>query len=119
MEFRKELETLINAYSMENGSDTPDFILADYLIDCLKAFDEATRRRTMWYAPKDAKESKEITNAAGESERQIEKLKAENERLKGWLEDERRFKNEYQRQLYELLPKTSGVAMEPGRILAL
>lgn len=27
--FRKELQTLINKNSLENGSDTPDFILAD------------------------------------------------------------------------------------------
>jgi hypothetical protein len=28
-EFRKELETTINCHSRENGSDTPDFILAE------------------------------------------------------------------------------------------
>ena len=32
--FRKELACLINRYSRENGSDTPDFILADYLDGC-------------------------------------------------------------------------------------
>ncbi|HSW65257.1 MAG TPA: hypothetical protein VLH56_18395 [Dissulfurispiraceae bacterium] len=30
--FRAELETLINRYSKENGSNTPDFILADYMV---------------------------------------------------------------------------------------
>lgn len=44
-EFRKELETLINRHSLENGSDTPDFILAQYLTDCLEAFDRASRAR--------------------------------------------------------------------------
>lgn len=48
--FRWELEGLINAHSQENGSDTPDFILAQYLIECLNAFDKATRRRTKWYS---------------------------------------------------------------------
>lgn len=48
--FREELEHLINKNSMENGSDTPDFILAEYLNDCLKAFDKAVARRTEWYA---------------------------------------------------------------------
>lgn len=43
--FRKALEELINEYSKENGSNTPDFILADYLIDCLDAFDNAVNRR--------------------------------------------------------------------------
>lgn len=47
--FRKELEAVINRYSMENGSDTPDFILAEYFIDCLGAFDKATNRRERWY----------------------------------------------------------------------
>lgn len=45
VEFRDELETLINKWSKENGSDTPDFILADYLQSCLNAFDEAVRAR--------------------------------------------------------------------------
>jgi hypothetical protein len=50
-EFLSELERLINCYSMENGSDTPDFILAQYLTACLKAFDETVVARTKWYAP--------------------------------------------------------------------
>lgn len=48
-EFRSELEALLNRNSMENGSDTPDFILATYLADCLEAFDKATKRREAWY----------------------------------------------------------------------
>ena len=47
--FRKDLESLINRYSIENGSDTPDFILADYLNDCLQAFDKAVVLRHEWY----------------------------------------------------------------------
>lgn len=47
--FRKELEKLINHYSMEAGSDTPDFILADYIYDCLKNFDKAVQSREKWY----------------------------------------------------------------------
>jgi len=27
----------------------PDFILADYLADCLDAYDKAVTRRTEWY----------------------------------------------------------------------
>ena len=48
--FREELEDLINRHSKENGSDTPDFILARYLLGCLTAFDRATIVRTGWYA---------------------------------------------------------------------
>jgi hypothetical protein len=47
--FRDELQALINRYSKENGSDTPDFILASYLEQCLKAFDQATKDRDAWY----------------------------------------------------------------------
>ncbi len=43
--FRKKLAALINEYSLEGGSDTPDFILAGYLMACLSAFDAATIRR--------------------------------------------------------------------------
>lgn len=48
-DFRKELEHAINRHSMENGSDTPDFILAEYLAGCLDAFDKALAARTKWY----------------------------------------------------------------------
>ena len=49
MDFRKELEHLINRYSKENGSDTPDFILADYLGNCLDNFDTIVSARERWY----------------------------------------------------------------------
>lgn len=48
-EFRKGLEELINRNSMENGSDTPDHILASYLASCLFAFDLAVQGRETWY----------------------------------------------------------------------
>jgi hypothetical protein len=47
--FKKELEELINRYSMENGSNTPDFLLADYLIAALDNYNEITTRRDKWY----------------------------------------------------------------------
>jgi len=51
-EFRKELQTLINCYSKENGSNTPDFILAEYLTNCLENFDNTIKKRTVWYGDK-------------------------------------------------------------------
>lgn len=47
--FRKALMHLINCYSKENGSNTPDFILATYLVNCLEVFDQAVKRRNEWY----------------------------------------------------------------------
>jgi len=44
-EFRFELQRLLNRFSRENGSDTPDFVLAKYLADCLAAYDGAVRWR--------------------------------------------------------------------------
>lgn len=41
---------LINRYSMENASDTPDGILAEYLCACLNAFNVATNQRRKWYS---------------------------------------------------------------------
>lgn len=48
--FRNELESLINRHSLENGSNTPDFLLAGYLKSCLDAFDHAVRERDKWYS---------------------------------------------------------------------
>ena len=48
-EFEKELTELINKYSRENRSDTPDFILASYVESCLVNFDVAVLRRDQWY----------------------------------------------------------------------
>lgn len=48
-EFRNDLEDLINCYSMENGSNTPDFLLAEYLVQQLNTWDQYVTRREQWY----------------------------------------------------------------------
>lgn len=48
-EFVKELEVLINKHSMENGSSTPDFILAEFLSGCLSSWNTAVGMRSRWY----------------------------------------------------------------------
>lgn len=50
-EFRRELSELLNKHCKENGSNTPDFILADYLADCLDVFDRIEQRRNAHSAP--------------------------------------------------------------------
>jgi len=47
--FEKKLESLLNRTCQENASDTPDFILAKYLVGCLNAFNAATKEREAWY----------------------------------------------------------------------
>lgn len=53
MNLRERIEHAINVTSSENGSNTPDFILAEYLVDCLAAFDKATNRRDEWKGVKE------------------------------------------------------------------
>jgi hypothetical protein len=48
-DFISELRGIINKHSMENASNTPDFILAQYLTNCLRAWDQATQQRETWY----------------------------------------------------------------------
>ena len=48
LEFKRELEALINRHSIENNSNTPDFILCEYLITALSAFERAVNAREKW-----------------------------------------------------------------------
>lgn len=50
--FRRELMELINRHSKENGSNTPDFILAEYLVESLKLYDKIVNMRNEWYGEK-------------------------------------------------------------------
>lgn len=45
---REDIQNAINRHCAENGSNTPDFILASYLIDCLTVFDRAVTARQKW-----------------------------------------------------------------------
>lgn len=44
----EEIREVLNRHSAESVSGTPDFILAQYLIDCLKAYNEAVSARAQW-----------------------------------------------------------------------
>jgi hypothetical protein len=48
-EFEKELQSLINRFSRENASNTPDWILAQYLEAILLSFEIAIQQRESWY----------------------------------------------------------------------
>jgi len=45
MTFKKELTELINKHSLENESNTPDWILAQYLDRCLISYELAVGAR--------------------------------------------------------------------------
>lgn len=51
-EFKEELERLINRYSLENESNTPDYILSDYLYSCLEVLHETINQRDTWWRNK-------------------------------------------------------------------
>jgi len=48
-DFQEKLRELLNHYSKENESHTPDFILAEYLEGCLENFARTVRDRDRWY----------------------------------------------------------------------
>lgn len=48
-DFGQRAADLINSLSLENLSDTPDFILGDFLASVLKLFSETVRRRADWH----------------------------------------------------------------------
>jgi hypothetical protein len=45
----QQLSELLNKYSRENESNTPDFILSAYMMNCLEAFENATKLRDNWF----------------------------------------------------------------------
>ena len=47
--FQEELEALLNRYSLEIESDTPDYVLAHYIKYSLKAYNQATNLREEYY----------------------------------------------------------------------
>ena len=47
--FEKELISLISRYSQENVSETPDFVLAEYIMGCMKVYEQTVKRRDEWF----------------------------------------------------------------------
>jgi hypothetical protein len=41
--FKRELATLLNRYSLDSATNTPDYILAEYLLNSLMAYDVVLR----------------------------------------------------------------------------
>jgi len=46
--FEDELTAILNSHSVETMSGTPDFILAEFMVGCLKSFNTAVRRGAEW-----------------------------------------------------------------------
>ena len=45
----KDLAGLINSECRENDSNTPDFLLAEFMMKCLDAFELANNKREVWF----------------------------------------------------------------------
>lgn len=54
--FVDELASVLNRFSRENASNTPDWILAQYLMACLAAWNVGVQQRETWYG-RDARPS--------------------------------------------------------------
>ena len=50
---KKDLTELVNRHSMENGSNTPDYLLADFLLGCFDAYNATLQERARWYGRMD------------------------------------------------------------------
>lgn len=60
---RREIESAINRCSMERGSNTPDFLLAEYLMRCFDAFTIGVNDRATWYRRHDVPGQSEVSDA--------------------------------------------------------
>jgi hypothetical protein len=48
MTFEEELEHLLNKHGLDQAMNTPDFILAEYVVSCLHAWKTALEHRETW-----------------------------------------------------------------------
>lgn len=48
-DLERELSGVLNRFSQENASNTPDFILAQFLLGCLAAWNQGVQQRETWY----------------------------------------------------------------------
>jgi hypothetical protein len=48
-QLRKDLTDLFNRHSVENESNTPDYLLAEFVLQCLAQFERFIQARDAWY----------------------------------------------------------------------
>jgi hypothetical protein len=63
-----EIGAVLNRHSVENDSDTPDFILARFVLNALTAYSTATRQRVEWYGQNiGARPARALSTATGDT----------------------------------------------------
>lgn len=50
--FGEDLRVAINSHSRENYSNTPDYLLRDFMLQALQALEDTIRERDLWYGIK-------------------------------------------------------------------
>lgn len=73
IEVSREIAAVINRHSLENGSDTPDFMLSAYLVECLITFSKIIKWREKWYG-REKKASQHIPTGIPFTPTQIAKI---------------------------------------------
>lgn len=48
-DFKTELQNLLNRYCAENESNTPDFVLAEFLLHSLQGWNCCVNQREKWF----------------------------------------------------------------------
>jgi hypothetical protein len=112
--FRRELAAVINKHSKENGSNTPDYILADYLINCLKAFDTAVMLRENWYHNQEIVNMPEdLKNFYKKTDEVVDKIVAESD---GKIKRSRVTFEEAENQAYKELASQGKLKRNPNTL---
>ena len=86
-DFKKELCELLNKYSKENESDTPDFILAEYLIGSLKVFCESVNNRNTFYVRMEEPQPTDIEKANDIIENLLDAIPKQTNDADWWEDD--------------------------------
>ena len=47
--FRQELTGLINKHNLEQHCNTPDYIIAEYLVNCFNSYCEVKNHNDVWH----------------------------------------------------------------------
>jgi hypothetical protein len=61
-----KIQEIINKNSLENGSNTPDFIIANFMVDSIDLLNKAIRRRDEWQNTKPPITKRTLVEVEGE-----------------------------------------------------
>ena len=74
---REGLRKLLNENSAENGSNTPDWILSDFLYNVLKELNGAVNKRASWYGRRDGPGQRNFASIEESNEKALTDAPAE------------------------------------------